>query len=119
MPTGGGKSLTFQFLTFLIKGVYLCILPLVSLIFDQEYQAKMLGIEAYSLTANTTQSDTKSIYNKLLNFERAEKSIVLFCTPEKLNLSPAFSEVLDLLYQNNHLKRVVIDEVHCVSTWGK
>jgi superfamily II DNA helicase RecQ len=35
MPTGGGKSLTFQFLTFLIKGVYICVLPLISLIFDQ------------------------------------------------------------------------------------
>jgi len=44
MPTGGGKSLTFQTLTFLIKGVYLCVLPLISLIFDQEYQAKILGI---------------------------------------------------------------------------
>lgn len=35
MPTGGGKSLTFQVLTFLIKGVYICVLPLISLIFDQ------------------------------------------------------------------------------------
>ena len=44
MPTGGGKSLTFQFLTFLVKGVYICVLPLISLIFDQEYQAKLMGI---------------------------------------------------------------------------
>jgi superfamily II DNA helicase RecQ len=35
MPTGGGKSLTFQILTFIKKGIYICILPLVSLIFDQ------------------------------------------------------------------------------------
>lgn len=68
MPTGGGKSLTFQILTFLIKGVFLCILPLISLIFDQEYQANMLGIEAYSLTANTSPADVKMIYNKLNNF---------------------------------------------------
>ena len=44
MPTGGGKSLTFQTLTFLEKGVYLCVLPLISLIFDQEAQANMLDI---------------------------------------------------------------------------
>jgi hypothetical protein len=35
LPTGGGKSLTFQSLTVLLKGVFLCILPLISLIFDQ------------------------------------------------------------------------------------
>ena len=44
MPTGGGKSLTFQVLTFLIKGVYICVMPLISLIFDQEIQAKSMGI---------------------------------------------------------------------------
>ena len=44
MPTGGGKSLTFQTLSFLKKGVYLCVLPLISLIIDQEAQANMLGI---------------------------------------------------------------------------
>jgi len=44
MPTGGGKSLTFQVLTFIIKGIYLCVLPLISLIFDQEMQAKKMGI---------------------------------------------------------------------------
>ena len=50
MPTGGGKSLTFQAMTFIQKGVYLCILPLVSLIIDQEYHAKNFGIKALSLT---------------------------------------------------------------------
>lgn len=50
MPTGGGKSLTFQAMTFIQKGVYLCILPLVSLIMDQEYHAKNFGIKAYSFT---------------------------------------------------------------------
>ena len=35
MPTGGGKSLTFQVQTYVKKGVYLCVLPLVSLIHDQ------------------------------------------------------------------------------------
>lgn len=52
MPTGGGKSLTFQAMTFIEKGIYLCILPLVSLIIDQEMQAKKLGIKAFSLTGS-------------------------------------------------------------------
>lgn len=119
MPTGGGKSLTFQFLTFLNKGIYVCVLPLISLIFDQEYQAKLLGIEAYSLTANTKSADLKQIFQKLENFRESENSIVIFCTPEKLNLSQQFSDLLETVYQRQQLKRFIIDEVHCVSTWGK
>lgn len=68
MPTGGGKSLTFQVLTFLNKGIYICVMPLISLIFDQEMQARKMGIEAYSMTANTSHSDVKLIYQKLNNF---------------------------------------------------
>lgn len=120
MPTGGGKSLTFQTLSFLVKGVYLCVLPLISLIIDQESQAHMLGIEAYSLTANTKQAESARIYHKLADFDQdSSSSIVIFCTPEKLNLSHNFSDVLDRLYERGQLARVVIDEVHCVSTWGK
>lgn len=53
MPTGGGKSLTFQAMTFIEIGIYLCILPLVSLMIDQEEQCLKLGIKAYSLTGST------------------------------------------------------------------
>ena len=44
IPTGGGKSLIFQLMTFIQKGVYLCILPLISLIYDQEMQAQQFNI---------------------------------------------------------------------------
>ena len=62
MPTGGGKSLTFQAMTFIDKGIYLCILPLVSLIIDQEIQAKNLGIKAYSLTGSKEKQENSQIY---------------------------------------------------------
>lgn len=68
MPTGGGKSLTFQVMTFIQKGVYLCILPLVSLIIDQQDQAKKLSIQAYSLTGSKQIQDNKMIYQKLLHY---------------------------------------------------
>lgn len=45
--------------------------------------------------------------------------MVVFCTPEKFNLSQQFTEVLQTVYGRGLLRRVVIDEVHCVSTWGK
>jgi len=54
-----------------------------------------------------------------MDFQFSENSIVIFCTPEKLNLSQQFGSVLEALYQRDHLRRFIIDEVHCVSTWGK
>lgn len=59
IPTGGGKSLIFQIMTFIKKGIYLCILPLISLIYDQEIQAQKFNIEAYSLTGATNGGKTK------------------------------------------------------------
>lgn len=55
----------------------------------------------------------------MLNFEQSENSIVVFCTPEKLNLSHSFTELVETCYERGQVKRFVIDEVHCVSTWGK
>ena len=69
MPTGGGKSLTFQVLTYLRKAVYICVLPLVSLIFDQQQQAAKFGIEAYSLTANSTKQESSALASKLYHFD--------------------------------------------------
>lgn len=54
MPTGGGKSLTFQLPLLYQKGLTVCIMPLVSLIFDQEYLSKKLKLNAYAATGSTT-----------------------------------------------------------------
>lgn len=59
IPTGGGKSLIFQIMTFIKKGIYLCILPLISLIYDQEIQAQHFNIETYSLTGATNVTKAK------------------------------------------------------------
>ena len=65
IPTGGGKSLIFQLMTFIKKGIYLCVLPLVSLIYDQELQAQKYRIEAYSLTGATDAGKVRAIYSKI------------------------------------------------------
>ena len=62
MPTGGGKSLTFQVMTFIDPGIYLCILPLVSLIHDQERQAQMLKIKAVSFHGAKEHKENKKIF---------------------------------------------------------
>lgn len=53
------------------------------------------------------------------NYEEGDDSIVIFCTPEKLNKNPQFFSILESLYRKKYLVKIVIDEVHCVSTWGK
>lgn len=59
------------------------------------------------------------IYQELAHYEPGSDSIVVFCTPEKVHKSPQFFGVLEQVYQKKALVKIVIDEVHCVSTWGK
>lgn len=59
------------------------------------------------------------IYQELAHYKTGSDSIVVFCTPEKVNKSPQFFSVLQQVYENKALVKIVIDEVHCVSTWGK
>ena len=53
MPTGGGKSLTFQLPLVYEPGLTVCIMPLISLIYDQESLSKKLKLKAYTATGNT------------------------------------------------------------------
>ena len=94
MPTGGGKSLTFQVMTYIEKGVYLCIMPLVSLIFDQEYQAKKMGITAFSLTSTIDISENRNVYDILSHYDKGNESIVILCTPEKIFKNQKFFSLL-------------------------
>jgi ATP-dependent DNA helicase Q1 len=57
MPTGGGKSLTFQLPLIYKPGVTVCVMPLISLIYDQEILSKRLGLHAYTATGNTSQDE--------------------------------------------------------------
>lgn len=45
----------------------------------------------------------------MLNYQTGSDSLVIFCTPEKVSKSPQFFSVLERVYQNNHLVKIVID----------
>ncbi|KAK9677216.1 hypothetical protein RND81_11G128900 [Saponaria officinalis] len=116
MPTGGGKSLTYQLPALVCPGVTLVISPLVSLIQDQIMHLLQANIPAAYLSANMEWSEQQDILRELCSDNCRYK--LLYVTPEKVAKSDVFVRNLEKLYSLNLLARVVIDEAHCVSQWG-
>jgi bloom syndrome protein len=119
IPTGGGKSLTFQLSAVTDDGVTFVIMPLLSLIEDNLNFVSELGIPACSLSAAT---NSKNEEKKMGSYYQEIKDLVhkiVYLTPEKLVKSPGLLSTLDELYRARKIDRFVIDEVHCVSHWGQ
>ena len=114
IPTGGGKSLTFQLAAVTDEGVTFVVMPLISLIEDNLNFILDLGIPAISLSGNSSNEPGKA-YNDI----RALKFRIVYLTPEKLVHSPGLISVVQELYTSGLVDRFVIDEVHCVSHWGQ
>lgn len=111
LPTGSGKSLTFQLPSFLLSslGSTVVISPLLSLIRDQVQKLKQQGISACQIDSTLTAEER----NHNLTEIKAGKIQLIYTSPETLG-NP---ELLDILKQIN-VSLVAIDEAHCYSEWG-
>ena len=115
LPTGGGKSLTYQLAALLQPGITLVIDPLVSLMKDQNDGLKSNGIDACAVI-NSSQSEDEKKKNQIRMQE--SKVLVVFLSPERLSID-RFRRSLSAMHSAGvYFAYGVIDEVHCVSEWG-
>ena len=95
IPTGGGKSLTFQLSAVTDQGVTFVIMPLLSLIDDNLSFVENLGIPACTLSSSSSSQKEE---NRVRDLYRAISEVrikIVYVTPERLVKSPALMRIMD------------------------
>lgn len=109
MPTGGGKSITYQVPALVREGTGLVISPLIALMHDQVDALRANGVNAAYLNSTQAASERAEVERAYL----AGELDLIYVAPERLS-SPATTGLL----QRGVLSVIAIDEAHCVSQWG-
>jgi ATP-dependent DNA helicase RecQ len=109
MPTGGGKSLTFQVPALYIKGICLVITPLIALMKDQVEALQKKGIKAQAIYSGMTHEEIDIALNNCLYGDYK----FLYLSPERLG-----TEIFKTRVPEMNVNLITVDEAHCISQWG-
>jgi bloom syndrome protein len=113
-PTGSGKSMCYQLPAVISTGVSIIVSPLKSLIEDQIYQLKQKNVNVAFLNEDISKKEKVELFKKL---KHIDDYLLLYVTPE-IMMDDKLILIFSDLYKEGKLARMIIDEAHCVSTWG-
>lgn len=116
LPTGGGKSLTYQLSCILQPGVSIIVDPLVSLMVDQVRGLREARIDTCDCVNSGMDAKEKA---KKLNMLQNGAVLFMLLSPERFMMENFRSSLLTMTEKNHvYFSYGIIDEVHCVSEWG-
>ena len=109
MPTGGGKSLTYQVPTMASDGLCIVITPLIALMKDQVDRLRQMGISATAIHSGMSYSQIDIALDNCVYGDMK----FLYIAPERLA-----TESFRLRVQRMNVSLLAVDEAHCISQWG-